>query len=308
MILLTLTAGASATTWYVPSPECPTIQAGIDAASYGDSVVVSCDTYYEHDIVLRSGVSLQSETGEAGCVVIDATGDGRVFYCESLDGSTLIRGFTVTGGFASSGGGAYCGDYSAPVLENVLFEGNRAQSGGGLWCGGGSTPILTNVAFVGNRATTGGGVSLSESSPEWQGVVFSGNSATADGGGLYCVSVPTTAELRSCTFSDNTAANGGGLFCDEGASPDVVNCTFARNSATQAGGGIYCAAHCYALFLFDLIAFSENGEGIYSVGAPVVYTCDVYGNAGGEYGGTLGDQTGTNEHLRGSLVLRVVER
>jgi hypothetical protein len=35
------------------------------------------------------------------------------------------------------------------------------------------------------------------------------------------------------------------------------------------------------------------------VGLPVVYTCDVFGNAGGEYGGTIGDQTGANANISG---------
>ena len=84
---LALALPLHAATVEVPG-EQPTIQAGIDAAGVGDTVLVACDTYYEHDIVLKSGVVLLSETGEADCVTIDAQHLGRVLYCSGADSTT----------------------------------------------------------------------------------------------------------------------------------------------------------------------------------------------------------------------------
>ena len=62
---------AEAVTIHVPSDQ-PTIQAGINAASAGDTVLVACGTYHERNIGMRSGVCLLSETGQAECATIDA--------------------------------------------------------------------------------------------------------------------------------------------------------------------------------------------------------------------------------------------
>jgi len=295
-LLLLGAAGAPALTIHVPDDQ-PSIQAGVDAASAGDTVLVTCDTYYEWGIVMKSGVTLTSETGEAGCVTIDAQEIGRVLSCSGVGEGAVVRGFTLTGGAAFAGGGVSCHDGSTLRFENVVVQGNRGVWGGGMWCGGGATPDLVEVAFVGNQADDGGGIALVEASPDWDGVLFSGNSASMRGGGLFCLETGAGSVLEFCTFSGNSAANGGGLYLDGDSSPDVVNCTFVGNSATEHGGGVYCEYPSFALFLLSLIAFSVEGEGLYSVGLPVVYTCDVFGNAGGEYGGTIGDQTGMNANI-----------
>ena len=97
--ILSQTSSVPAVTWYI-TPEgtgdAPTIQAGVDSAAAGDTILVACGTYYEHDIEVTSGRKLISETGEPDCVTIDAQEQGRVLYTQGTsDSTTLIKGFTI---------------------------------------------------------------------------------------------------------------------------------------------------------------------------------------------------------------------
>ena len=272
--LVVVTVPATAATIHVPD-EQPTIQAGIDAASYGDTVLVACGVYYEHDITMKSGVYLKSETGQADCVTIDAERDGRVIYCADVDESTLIEGFTLIGGDGDYGGGFTGGggmkcERSSPRIANCRFTNNMGLNGGAMFCIDGSNPTLTNCEFTANTSMGGGGgVHLSDSSGTFTDCLFSGNSVFGGGGGMSCsYSSPV---LVRCTFSDNHnyLDPGAGLQC-YGGSPTLTDCIIAFNTPGQA---IYCSGG----------------------GASATLTCcDVYGNEGGDWVGCIAGQYGVN--------------
>ena len=203
--LVAASLSASASTIHVPGSE-PTIQAGIDAASAGDTVLVACGTYYEHDIVMNSGIRLTSETGTPDCVTIDAQQLGRVFYCDDVDATASLVGFTIVGGLVGHdpGGGMYCLS-SSLMLTNCAFQGNQTTiGGGGMFCGMSSSPMLTDCTFSDNHAETGGGMYCSSSSPTLTNCTFEGNQATtpgAGGGGMACSN--SSPSLTGCTFVGN---------------------------------------------------------------------------------------------------------
>ena len=104
-----LPAVLSASTISVPGDQ-PTIEAGVNVAAPGDTVVIACGVYYEHDIVVVVDICLRSETGEPDCVVIDAQQNGRVFSLQGLSAASELAGLTITNGLADAqcGGGVYC--------------------------------------------------------------------------------------------------------------------------------------------------------------------------------------------------------
>jgi len=205
LLILTLSSTASAITWNVPI-DAPTIQAGIDSASTGDTVLVACDIYYEYDIAPKSGITVRSEAGDPSCAIVDAGGLGVVFNCGGVDSTTTIEGFTITGGSGSNGGGVILSGCHLSFVDCVL-SGNSAAKGGGIYCFG-SSPRITRC-------------------------ILSRNEATDSGGGMYlyfhCYPI-----LTNCTFFENAAPTAGGLYCQPLADALLNNTIIAFSTLGEA--------------------------------------------------------------------------
>jgi predicted outer membrane repeat protein len=222
---------------HVPS-EHPTIQAGIDAADAGDTVVVACGTYYEHSIRMDEGVVLRSETGEASCVTIDVSGHSNGIWCLSLNQPTRIIGFTITGAV----GNALALRSSDVTIENCRFWRNFTPDpagGGAVLCGYGfCAPSLINCRFDENVSLgEGGGLHSQSSDPTLIDCVFSRNVAVRHGGGArFAHGFPT---LIRCTFADDsTSAWGGGLYVAQ-ATATLLDCVFTGCRADSGSGGLH---------------------------------------------------------------------
>jgi len=302
VILSAMAPGATATTWYVPSVECPTIQAGVDNAAAGDTVFVACGTYYEHDIEMKSGVYLTSETGQPDCLTIDAQQQGRVFRCTGSDTSTSIVGLTMTGGDAPGGndvaGALYCEFDSNPKIRRCAFVGNTAAWGGAIYCWDNSSPTFVDCTFDGNTAPSwrGGAIFFHGSSAALVSCAFTGN-ASPKGGALECYQY-SSVTLTGCTFSRNSADQGGAMHCENSSSPTLTNCTLVWNTA-GSGGGIYCQDGSSPTLANCIIALSEQGAAVHcgTGGSASLTCCDVYNNTGGDWTGCLTGQLGVDGNI-----------
>lgn len=197
-------------------------------------------------ITILSG-DIDQMTGNAGNAY-------HVVTSVSVSPSTILDGFTITGGNASAdglGGGIY-NENASPTLTHLTISANASSNfGGGMYSiTSGSTdssmtsPRLTNVTFLGNTAPRGGGLVTMNSNAILNDVTFVNNTATGGaGGGMNNqtassndpASVPV---LTNVTFKDNTANGGGGLF-NGNSNPILTNVTFSGNTANVRGGAIF---------------------------------------------------------------------
>jgi parallel beta-helix repeat protein len=256
-----------------------TIQAGIDSAADGDTVIVDSGIYTgpgNRDIeITGKSITVRSNTGPENCI-IDCQGTDtelhRGFnFSNNMDVNSVIDGFTVINGYVNYGSaGIDCrNNQNSPLtISNCIIRNNTAFGRGG----GGGISVLEGIYFInnctisdntaGNFAYGGGGIYCNNSNFNISNCTISGNSA-GEGGAI--ISVSSNTNIKNCTISGNFAHNGGGInirysnsdisncvirgnsadyygggICFQGSNPDMKNCTISGNSAGNGGGGIYC--------------------------------------------------------------------
>jgi predicted outer membrane repeat protein len=189
-------------------------------------------------------------------IAIDATGNAT-----NVSGSTILDGFTITGGKANGsgidqyGGGLICNGNTGytcnPTLANLVFKNNSAVYGGALMsngsAGGMSSPRLQKVTFSANHASTAGGamynlgVDNGASSPALTAVDFSGNTSDNSGGAMYNLGIGgvSSPSVVASHFDGNVAAGNGGAVYNETSNASFTDVTFTGNHSSYQGGAVY---------------------------------------------------------------------
>ncbi|MDP6541486.1 MAG: hypothetical protein QGF07_01750 [Phycisphaerales bacterium] len=244
LCLTTMTAAALADSWRVPE-DCETITQAIEEAKDGDDIVVSAGVWRERIDLLGKSVILRSSMG-AEETVIDGGGIGPVIRCVSGETtSTIIEGFTITGGKNAPQGGGVLAINTSPTIRLCLIDFNQAKQGGGAYVRGG-TPVFDQCVFSFNEAIDGDGIWANHSRPVLTACIFSGDSIGWESGERVTIR-DTNSPAGACCIRDvcvQTASvacwEAGGLYrgentsceeacdpvCDEDVSGDgVVNMT-----------------------------------------------------------------------------------
>lgn len=152
--LALLALDASATTIEVPADQ-PTIQQAIDAASPGDTVLVSPGTYFEHLDYHGKAITVASAAGAAQTIV-DGSNNGTVVLFTSGEGNgSVLTGFTIQHGSASFGAGIMCLVTSPTITRNIFRENAQGAGGFGAAIGGNvSSPVIEDNRFINNTCDT----------------------------------------------------------------------------------------------------------------------------------------------------------
>jgi predicted outer membrane repeat protein len=312
IILICAPVTSRATTRRVPATY-PTIQAAINAAVKGDTVLVSPGFYSgPGNVALNPGgkaITIKSASGPGSCV-IDGGNSNQIFVIQSGETtSTVIYEFTLQRG-SGYAGGAVAISNSSPTLSNIVFVDNSAIYGGGCYAsvGATNTPVFSNCTFLENKAgdggeeSWGGGLMVVGGAGSIKDCSFISNVAIipggwiSEGGALALQSDKT--KVTNCAFDANVAWDGGGVIVDSNSLASFDYCTFDDNSGFGNGGG--CDVTDGANPTFVNCVFTDNygafagGLALFSgLGARIdacVFdhnTTDYVGGGLGNWGGIL---------------------
>jgi predicted outer membrane repeat protein len=318
--VLAVSAVAVAGVIHVPADQ-PTIQAGVDAADVGDTVLVATGTYTgpgNRGVVIGfATVRLMSEEGSSA-TVIDCEGAGRAIYVAAgHDTTTAISGFTFRGGFHSYGGGAIYVDDSDPLIADCVFNDNHGGRGGAVRCETWGSPVIRACVFEGNDAVQGGAIGADYwASPRIKRCSFTSNTCTHEGGAVYADSPGYGAGIGDCVFVGNSSgSDGGAVYVDshvtsptgQGSAPprlstrDGINITgteFLGNVADRFGGavGIQVGIGPLSVGIVDCL-FEENeastGGAIDAGGETLIILRSDFARNSADHGGAvaLGDNS-----------------
>jgi hypothetical protein len=224
-LTLVMTTGSALHAQILRVPaEYTTIQAAVDAAGYGDTILVAPGTYQENIqiignskvVTLASNFIFSSDTNDINNTIIDASqpmnqnyGMGVLLKNQDTTIMTKVFGFTITGGtgyYKTYGGGIYSNN-AIPIIEyNHILDCSitgTQPNGGGIYVGGNGNPgkvCLISHNVVRNCSITtasnaaegcGGGISLNNLKVVVSDNKISGNTITGSstanvfGGGIY---------------------------------------------------------------------------------------------------------------------------
>ncbi len=244
----------------------PTIQAAINAANEGETILVAAGLYPENLVITR-GLTLSGGWDNsfivqtAGASVIDGQGLGRVISitCASSDTVVVVDGFTIQNGDATGLGhpltsprGDFYGTEFTPTLAVAADPLTPAEHAArlrarlddaaarGLYPGGPAAyqAALAQVDLWAAQLQARASSPIADRSKQAEGC----------GGGVY--SWNASLYLTNCTIQDNVASTsgagyGGGVFIGQAAlfGTTIADNTVQRNIASVAGngqgGGVY---------------------------------------------------------------------
>jgi hypothetical protein len=205
------TASTTVTTIHVPGDQT-SIQAAINVAGDGDTVLVAPGTYQENLDFAGKAITVRSVQG-AAATVIDGHHSGPVVsFIRGETSSAVLQGFTVTNGFATWGGGGIIVDGSSPTITDNVIEGNSASGwGGGMAIVRYGTPMVAGNLLRNNSVTDGpGGAMWIEGAGSATIVdnLFVGNQAAGryGGGGAIAIMLGQPDQAAGPVFVNNTIA------------------------------------------------------------------------------------------------------
>jgi len=226
---------------HVPADQ-PTIQAGIDAALDGDTVLVAEDTYLENinfdgkAITLASNFIMDGDTSHISNTIIDGSQPDNpdlgsvVTFDSGEDTTSVLCGFTITGGTGTdvpafnsrAGGGIICLFTGAKIINNYITN-NTINNTSGSGYGAGMLcdhldaswtvidgNIITNNSINSVNEALGGGIAVFGRARIENNEVtdnLASSLAGISGGGISCKGTFNDPSFKELLLTNNLIDN-----------------------------------------------------------------------------------------------------
>jgi|SRR5579872_508470 len=251
-LVLLLGSQAMASIILVPQDQ-PTIQAGINAAQNGDTVLVSPGTYNETIDFMGKAITVASSDGPKVTTIL-GKGPETVYVVNfsSLEGlSSVLTGFTI-----ENGGLGINISFSSPTIRNNVIQNNNEGISAYF-----SSPLITGNSVL--NSTNFGGIVVDGMSNIQVLYNNVGNNISDFGGGLYLDGTQNALVANNRIFNNQATIQGGGIYIVNEADQILFQNLIVRNSANR-GGGIYLqvpASISGILLANNTIADNDGAEG-----------------------------------------------
>jgi len=265
-LLLLLAAPAAAGTIVVDPDgggDVRTLQAGVDAAAPGDTVL-ALPGYYCENLRLGPRVHLSSRDG-AAATILDAEG-GRGLDCVGCPEGTVVEGFTIRGGGGQFAGGMMLYGNSHVEIRDNVFSGNVVEhSGAGITVQYFSSAHIHDNLFVGNRAPEAAAIVVVVSSrARIANNVFRENESTLRSA---CVGVNRGwIVVEGNVFVDNRSFTGGAVHaCRPATHAEILGNTFVGNRTSHGARGATCIRaylDAEVVVAKNIFAYNDTGPAV----------------------------------------------
>ena len=226
---------APASTIHVPGDQ-PTIQAGINAASNGDTVLVAPGTYYENIDFKGKAITVISSDGSAKTIIDGGAQTSTVIFKTSELRNSVLSGFSVrNGGPATNATDVGSGveiEGAAPTIVNNIISGNACHA---VEVDGGAPLLQSNT--MSNTSALPGYCPFNGS-----GILLIANPAYGPLNGLHTTIIGNIIEQNLHAIS----YDGGGIMIWANEGPLIEN-NIIRNNATSGEGGAIASFNSIAV-------------------------------------------------------------
>ena len=221
----------------------PTIQAAINAAVNGDTVLVDPGTYVENIDFKGKLITVQSAKGPSVTTIDGGNVAPVVNFSTSETAAAVLQGFTIQHGNAT---------------------GTYGYEGAGVHISGASPTVEGNVITANVSCASGTGIGISSASPVIRDNTITGNSkqsgCSGQGGGGIDVGGAGSAQIIHNTITNNSSDFGGGIDLFAAGTPTLLNNTISNNTAGIQGGGIYAVNQSDAMIVQNLITGNTSAQ------------------------------------------------